>query len=155
MRSKAVLLAALAAVAVALVVALPANAAGNAGTTQVTTFDPTGAVFTCPGTDYTVLGGTVRSIFHDSFAANGSEHVTGTTSPIGVTLTDGTTLTERVDAVRGTAENPMPREEVVAKARDLIAPVLGSTSCAALIDKVMALESVKDVRELRPVLQRG
>src|ERR671934_2809679 len=86
-------LAALASVAAALVVALPASAAGNAGTTQVTTFDPTGAVFTCPGTSYTVLGGTVRSVFHDSFAANGSEHVTGTTSPIGVTLTDGTTST--------------------------------------------------------------
>jgi len=94
MQNKAVaVLVALATVAVALVVALPANAAGNAGTTQVSTFDPTGAVFTCPGTDYTVLGGTVRSIFHDSFAANGSEHVTGTTSPIGVTLTDGTTST--------------------------------------------------------------
>jgi len=86
-------LAAVAAVAVALVVALPAGAAGNAGTTQVTTFDPTGAVFTCPGTDYTVLGGTVRSVMHDSFAANGSEHVTGTIAPIGVTLTDGTTST--------------------------------------------------------------
>jgi hypothetical protein len=86
-------LAALAAVTAALIVALPASAGGNAGTTQVTTFDPTGAVFTCPDTDYTVLGGTVRSIFHDSIAANGSEHVTGTISPIGVTLTDGTTST--------------------------------------------------------------
>src|SRR5438874_12624111 len=91
MQSKMVaILASLAAAAAALVVALPANAAGNAGTTQVTTFDPTGAVFTCPGTDYTVLGGTVRSIFHDSIAANGSEHVTGTISPVGVTLSDGT-----------------------------------------------------------------
>src|SRR2546430_6692689 len=89
---KAAMLAALAAVAVALVVAIPANA-GNAGAAQVTTFDPTGAVFTCPGTDYTVLGGTIRSVFHDSFAANGSEHVTGTIAPIGVTLTDGTTST--------------------------------------------------------------
>lgn len=86
-------LAALAAVSVALIVALPANASGNAGTTQVTTFDPTGAVFTCPSTNYTVLGGTVRSIMHDSFAANGSEHLTGTISPIGVTLTDGKTNT--------------------------------------------------------------
>lgn len=94
MQSKMVaILAALAAAAAALVVALPASAAGNAGTTQVTTFDPTGAVFTCPGTDYTVLGGTIRSVFHDSFGANGSEHVTGTISPIGVTLTDGTTST--------------------------------------------------------------
>jgi hypothetical protein len=94
MRYKAVaVLSALAAVAIALVVALPASAAGNAGTTQVTTFDPTGAVFTCPGTNYTVLGGIVRSVFHDSIAANGSEHVTGTTTPIGVTLSDGTTST--------------------------------------------------------------
>jgi hypothetical protein len=81
----------LAAGAVALVVAVSANAAGNAGTTQVTTFDPTGAVFTCPSANYTVLGGVVRSVMHDSFAANGSEHVTGTIAPIGVTLTDGTT----------------------------------------------------------------
>jgi len=83
----------LAAVAAALVVALPAYAGGSAGTTQVSTFDPTGAVFTCPGTDYTVLGGSVLSVFHDSFAANGREHVTGTTAPTGVTLTDGTTST--------------------------------------------------------------
>jgi len=44
---------------------------------------------------------------------------------------------------------------VVAKARDLIAPVLGSASCGRLIEKVLALETVKDIRELRPVLQRG
>lgn len=94
MNAKAIaVIAALAAVVVALVVALPAYAAGNAGTTQVTTFDPTGAVFTCPTADYTITGGTVRSVFHDSVAGNGSEHVTGTISPVGVTLTDGTTST--------------------------------------------------------------
>src|SRR5881396_2243497 len=96
MRSKAIAaLAALAAVAVALVVALPAVAAGNAGSTQVTTFDPTGATFPCTtGTTYTVTGGTVvRSIFHFSTDASGGGHVTGTISPIGVTLTDGTSNT--------------------------------------------------------------
>ena len=94
MRTKATAaLVALVAVAAALVIALPATAAGNAGTTQVSTFDPTGAVFTCPGTNYTVLSGTVISVFHDSFAANGSEHVTGTIAPTGVTLKDGTTST--------------------------------------------------------------
>src|SRR5919206_3137368 len=93
MQKMVAILAALAAAATALVTALPASAAGNAGTTQVTTFDPTGAVFTCPDADYTVLGGTVVSVFHDSFAANGSEHVTGTISPIGVTPTGGTTST--------------------------------------------------------------
>ena len=72
-----------------------------------------------------------------------------------VTLADGTQMSEWVRDVRGTAENPMPREEVVAKARDLIAPVLGSAPCAALIEKVLTLENVKDMREIRPVLQRG
>ena len=39
-----------------------------------------------------------------------------------VTLSDGKTVTERVNDVRGTAENPMPRDEVIAKARDLVVP---------------------------------
>jgi hypothetical protein len=49
----------------------------------------------------------------------------------------------------------MPRDEVVAKARDLITPVLGAANCSALIEKVLTLECVKDVRELRPALQRS
>jgi 2-methylcitrate dehydratase PrpD len=71
-----------------------------------------------------------------------------------VTFTDGTRLGERVDAVRGTAENPMGREEVVAKARDLMAVTLGAATTANLINKILALESVKDIHELRPLLQR-
>jgi 2-methylcitrate dehydratase PrpD len=71
-----------------------------------------------------------------------------------VTLNDGTQLNERNDTVRGTPENPMSRDEVVAKARDLIDPVLGAETGAKLVDKVYALEQVKDVRELRPLLQR-
>ncbi len=72
-----------------------------------------------------------------------------------LTLTDGTRLTERVDAVRGTAQNPMGRDEVVAKARDLMSPILGAPTSANLIDRVFALESVKDIRELRPLLHRA
>ena len=72
-----------------------------------------------------------------------------------LTLSDGTQLSEWVRDVRGTAENPMTREEVVAKARDLIAPVLGSAAYTALLDKVLALEGVKDIRELRLALQRS
>jgi 2-methylcitrate dehydratase PrpD len=70
-----------------------------------------------------------------------------------ITLNDGTQLSERVTAVRGTAQNPMTREEVVAKARDLITPVLGATTCASLIDQVFAIEDLKDIRQLRPLLQ--
>jgi 2-methylcitrate dehydratase PrpD len=72
-----------------------------------------------------------------------------------VTLNDGTKLTERVESVRGTPENPMSREEVVAKARDLIAPVLGAAKCESLVEKLLALETVKDIHELRPLLQRS
>src|SRR5260370_33800013 len=65
-----------------------------------------------------------------------------------ITLTDGKTLSERVDNVRGTAENPMTGDEVVAKCRDLINPVLGMSRGEKLIDTILALENVKDVREL-------
>jgi len=72
-----------------------------------------------------------------------------------LTLNDGTRLTERVDAVRGTAENPMPREEVVAKCRDLMTPMLGAPKCDKLIESVLNLEKVKNIREFRPLLQRA
>lgn len=70
-------------------------------------------------------------------------------------LTDGTQLTERVDAVRGTAENPMTRDEVAAKARDLVAPPLGAAKAAKLIDTIWNIEAVKSIRELRPLIQKG
>jgi 2-methylcitrate dehydratase PrpD len=72
-----------------------------------------------------------------------------------VQLTDGTHLTQRVDNVRGTPKNPMTRDEIVAKARDLIAPILGTAQCANLIARVLNLDRVKDIRELRPLLQRS
>src|SRR5215472_12264568 len=73
---------------------------------------------------------------------------------VDITLTDGSHLTERVDNVRGTPENPMTRDEVIAKATDLITPVFGATKCSDLIDRVFHLESVSVIRELRPLLQR-
>ncbi|MBV9746105.1 MAG: MmgE/PrpD family protein [Acidobacteriia bacterium] len=72
---------------------------------------------------------------------------------IEVTLNDGMRLSERVEAVRGTAENPMTRQEVVAKCRDLMAPVLGAANTAKLIDKALELEKTQNIRELRPLLQ--
>jgi 2-methylcitrate dehydratase PrpD len=72
-----------------------------------------------------------------------------------LTLADGARLKRRVDNVRGTAENPMTRDEVTAKARDLIAPVLGATQAANLIQKIFDLETVTDIRDLRPLLRRS
>jgi 2-methylcitrate dehydratase PrpD len=71
-----------------------------------------------------------------------------------VTLTDGTRLTDRVEAVRGTTRNPMTRAEVAEKARDLIAPVLGGEQGRQLIESVLALDTAADVTMLRPLLQR-
>ena len=72
-----------------------------------------------------------------------------------VTMNDGKTVTERVDDVRGTAENPMPREEVIAKARDLVTPVLGAQTFDKLVARIFDLERLRSVRELRPLLQRA
>ena len=52
-----------------------------------------------------------------------------------VTLADGKVLTERVGTVRGTAENPMSRQDLVAKARDPMAPVPGGAACQKPIDR--------------------
>jgi hypothetical protein len=41
-----------------------------------------------------------------------------------VTLADGAHLSERNDTVRGTPEDPMSKDEIVVKARDVIAPGL-------------------------------
>ena len=71
-----------------------------------------------------------------------------------VTLSDGALLREHVEAVRGTAENPMTREEVVAKSRTLMEPTMGETRCARLIEKVFELANVKDIRELRPLISK-
>jgi 2-methylcitrate dehydratase PrpD len=73
---------------------------------------------------------------------------------VDMTLSDGSHLTQRVENVRGTPENPMTREEITAKASDLITPILGAAKCSSLIEKVFHLESVSDIRELRPLLQR-
>ncbi len=72
-----------------------------------------------------------------------------------VTLNDGTRLTERVEAVRGTPANPMEQAEVVSKCRDLTAPVLGMATADRLIQTVLNLEAIRDIKLLRPLLQRA
>jgi 2-methylcitrate dehydratase PrpD len=72
-----------------------------------------------------------------------------------VTLGDGRVVSERVDTVRGTTGNPMTRDEIIAKARDLMVPILGAAKFEQLTAKVFALETVKSLAELRPLLQRA
>lgn len=66
---------------------------------------------------------------------------------------DGRTLTHRVYAVRGTADNPMTRDEVEAKAIELMAGILGPDRARKLAQQVWELEDLRDARDLRPLLQ--
>jgi hypothetical protein len=52
----------------------------------------------------------------------------------------------------GTPENPLDTAGVNAKARGLMAPILGAERTDALIEAVNALEDLNDVRDLRPLL---
>jgi 2-methylcitrate dehydratase PrpD len=72
-----------------------------------------------------------------------------------IEFNDGTKLSERVSAVRGTPRNPMSRNEVIDKARDLISPVLGREPAMRLIETVFDIDSLTDIRSLRRLLQRG
>jgi 2-methylcitrate dehydratase PrpD len=71
-----------------------------------------------------------------------------------VTLKDGRTVSHFMPHAPGTKENPMTTGEVNAKARSLMAPVLGKAATEEIIRRVNALEAVKDVRELIPFLTR-
>ena len=72
-----------------------------------------------------------------------------------IDLNDGAHLSERVSAVRGTPRNPMGRNEVIDKVRDLTAPVLGRDPSTKLIETIFEIEKVADIRTLRRMFQRG
>ncbi len=69
-----------------------------------------------------------------------------------VTLRDGRTVSHFTRHAPGTKENPLDTESVSAKARLLMAPVLGAGRAEEVIRRVNALEAVADVRELRQFL---
>jgi 2-methylcitrate dehydratase PrpD len=68
-------------------------------------------------------------------------------------LKDGRTLSRRTHAVLGTPDNPMPAKDVAAKALDLVVPVIGNDRGRQLIQQLTALESVRNIRDLRPLLR--
>ena len=74
------------------------------------------------------------------------------TTKVEIFLRDGTTLVETQDAVRGTPDNPMTRDEVETKAHDLMAPILGETTSRDLVTRIREIETVDNVRTLRPLL---
>jgi 2-methylcitrate dehydratase PrpD len=72
-----------------------------------------------------------------------------------VTLKDGRTVSHFTRHAPGTKENPLDTEAVNAKARSLMAPVLGAERTEEVIRRVNAVEELRDVRELQRFLAGG
>jgi 2-methylcitrate dehydratase PrpD len=65
---------------------------------------------------------------------------------------EGNRLAHRATAVRGTPDNPMDDDEISAKALDLMAHDRGDSVARAIVDAVWHMETIGDVRHLRPML---
>ena len=65
-----------------------------------------------------------------------------------VRLRDGRTVSHFTRHAPGTKENPLDTAGVNAKAQSLMAPVIGARRTDAVIERVNALETVTDVRDL-------
>jgi 2-methylcitrate dehydratase PrpD len=70
-----------------------------------------------------------------------------------IELADGRAVRHHAKAVRGTPDNPMTAHEIEAKALDLMAPIIGPARGERLVAAVRQLETMRSVRELRPLLQ--
>lgn len=68
-----------------------------------------------------------------------------------VVLADGKKVDHFTKFPPGTKENPLSTEAVSAKARDLMAPVLGTEKTEKLVDRINSLERMDDIRALRPL----
>jgi 2-methylcitrate dehydratase PrpD len=73
---------------------------------------------------------------------------------IEIRLQDGRTVSRFTRHAPGTKENPLDTAGVNAKAKSLMEPVLGSRRTAAVIARVHALDSLKDLRELVGLLRK-
>jgi 2-methylcitrate dehydratase PrpD len=72
-----------------------------------------------------------------------------------VTLRDGRKVSHFTRHAPGTMENPLDADGVNAKVRDLMEPVIGPARTAQVIERVHALEGVRDVREFVRTLLAG
>jgi len=68
-----------------------------------------------------------------------------------VTMADGKVVSHFTKFPPGTKENPLSVAAVNAKARDLMAPVLGADKTERLIERIKRLEALGSIGELRPL----
>jgi 2-methylcitrate dehydratase PrpD len=70
---------------------------------------------------------------------------------VALELADGRRVEQHTRFAPGTMENPLSTEGVNAKVRDLMRPVLGSSKTERLIAALQSLETLDDMRRLRPL----
>lgn len=68
-----------------------------------------------------------------------------------VTMRDGRQVGHHTQYPPGSVQNPLSLDALTAKARDLVEPVLGKTRTSGLIRRLSQLETVDEVRRLRPL----
>jgi 2-methylcitrate dehydratase PrpD len=68
-----------------------------------------------------------------------------------VTMLDGHQVVHHTKYPPGSVQNPLSIEALTAKARDLMEPVLGKTRTSGLIRRLNQLETVDEIRRLRPL----
>jgi 2-methylcitrate dehydratase PrpD len=71
-----------------------------------------------------------------------------------IMLDTGAVLRHHAKAVRGTPFNPMTWDEVVAKAHDLMAPVLGEAGSRRVVETVRGVDRLADVGDLARLLAK-
>jgi 2-methylcitrate dehydratase PrpD len=71
-----------------------------------------------------------------------------------VALRNGTTIEETVGHAKGSAADPLSRDEVIDKYRRLAVPVLGATGAQGLLDAVLGLERTDSAAALTGLLAR-
>jgi len=67
---------------------------------------------------------------------------------VSLALADGRTVQSRVDQAKGTPENPMTNDEVLAKYLTMAAAACGQARARAIADLVLRVDALDDVRLL-------
>ena len=101
--------------------------------------------------DIAEVMGKVRLVGNPEFAKMEAQRP----ATVRIHTNDGAVLEQYVPAVKGTADNPMTPDEIEAKALDLIGSARGSDHAAATVRAVMGINTMKPVRELRPLLSEA
>lgn len=69
-------------------------------------------------------------------------------SIITIKMKDGREFLKRVDAAKGSPENPLSKEEIVKKYRDCSEPVIGREKVDRSIDMIWNLDKIEDINQL-------